>query len=86
VESHAEDSFVVESAREKLLLGVITKEEFLTVIASDAAKKMFEHENNNNDDDNDNDDDDDDDDDEKEIEIDEQEEVVQEGDVVAEWL
>jgi hypothetical protein len=38
------DSVAVESAREKLLLGTITKEEFLNVIAADAAKVAVEEE------------------------------------------
>ena len=38
------DSVAVESAREKLLLGLINKKEFLQVIAADAAKSLLESE------------------------------------------
>jgi hypothetical protein len=38
------DSPAVESAREKLLLGKITKEEFLQVIAADASKRVIDRE------------------------------------------
>ena len=34
----------MESAREKLLLGKITKEEFLQVIAADASKRVIDRE------------------------------------------
>ena len=37
------DSVAVESAREKLLLGLISKEEFVQVIAADASKSMLEN-------------------------------------------